>query len=127
MEILLRKFKVLRSYPQPDSPVLSHSHRNRALAVFKYLLGLEPEEAEKHDLYKCIEHAFEQQAASAQGRILNPSLVTILDDTKALGAEETRPMRPITPTEQDMRELLKQGEPLFNGPSPAKMSQRHTK
>ena len=74
--------KVLRSYPQPDSPALGSSPRNRALAVFKYLLGLEPEQAIKHELFKCIEHAFWQESFAAQGKLLDSSVVEELDDTK---------------------------------------------
>lgn len=74
--------KVLRSYPQPDSPALGTSPRNRALAVFKYLLGLEPEQAIKHELFKCVEHAFFQEGAAVAGRILDDSFVEMLDNTK---------------------------------------------
>lgn len=53
--------KAIRTYPTPDSPKLGTSPRNRALATFKYLLNLEPEQAKDHPLFKCIEHAFKQE------------------------------------------------------------------
>lgn len=67
--------KLLRTYPQPDSPQLGGSARNRALAVFKYLLNAEPEAAIKHPLFACIEHSFAQQSAAAKGGALSDSLI----------------------------------------------------
>jgi hypothetical protein len=53
-----------RTYPQPDSPAPNLGARERALAVFKYLLDLEPEVAKDHPLFACIVHAFDQHAAA---------------------------------------------------------------
>ena len=52
--------RLIRTYPQPDSPDLHIGPRERALAVFKYLLDMEPEVAKDHPLFACIEHAFVQ-------------------------------------------------------------------
>jgi len=55
-------FKITsRTYPQPDSPESHIGPRERAMAVFKYLLDIEPEDATKHPLFECIKHAFEQE------------------------------------------------------------------
>jgi hypothetical protein len=51
---------ISRTYPQPDSPEPHLGPRERALAVFKYLLDIEPEVAKDHPLFACIKHAFEQ-------------------------------------------------------------------
>lgn len=53
-------FSVSRTYPQPDSCDPRLGPRERAMAVFKYLLNLEPEAAVLHPLFECITHAFEQ-------------------------------------------------------------------
>lgn len=50
-----------RSYPQPDSPAPNIGARERALAVFKYLLDLEPEAAVRHPMFACIQNAFSQE------------------------------------------------------------------
>lgn len=68
--------KIKRSYPQPDSPEPHLGARERAFAVFKYLLDLEPEAAVKHALFACIVHAFEQHASRCSS--LEPSLVPLL-------------------------------------------------
>lgn len=52
---------ISRTYPQPDSPLANLGPRERALAVFKYLLDLEPEAATQHALFLVIEHAFVQE------------------------------------------------------------------
>lgn len=75
--------RIKRTYPQPDSPAPNIGPRERALAVFKYLLNLEPEVAKEHQLFACIKHAFEQAIALAieertrpmAGPNLEPSLV----------------------------------------------------
>jgi hypothetical protein len=68
-----------RTYPQPDSPASNLGPRERALAVFKYLLDLEPEQAVLHPLFPCIKHAFEQTGRLAVGIIpLAPSLVPLI-------------------------------------------------
>ena len=67
--------RLSRTFPQPDAPQLQASARNRALAVFKYLLGLDPEKAIQHPLFRCIEHSYEQQASAIKGELLNNSLI----------------------------------------------------
>jgi hypothetical protein len=52
--------RITRTYPQPDSPEPHIGPRERALAVFKYLLDLEPEAAKDHPMFACIVHAFQQ-------------------------------------------------------------------
>ena len=52
--------KITRTYPQPDSPKPHLGARERAMAVYKYLMGLEPEAAIKHERFAVIVHAFEQ-------------------------------------------------------------------
>jgi hypothetical protein len=51
---------ILRTYPQPDSPAPHLRARERAMAVYKYLMDLEPGEATKHPRFAVIVHAFEQ-------------------------------------------------------------------
>ena len=53
--------KITRTYPQPDSPAPHIGPRERAMAVFKYLLDLEPEAAVKHERFNVIVHAFAQE------------------------------------------------------------------
>lgn len=73
--------KVTRTYPQPDSPQMNIGPRERALAVFKYLLKLEPEEATKHPLFACIVHSYEQAISMAgDRRALSPSLVELISE-----------------------------------------------
>lgn len=68
-----------RTYPQPDSPARNIGPRERALAVFKYLLDLEPEAAKDHPLFACIVHSYEQAIARvAQAPPYTPSLVPML-------------------------------------------------
>lgn len=76
---------IRRTYPQPDSPQGNLGARERALAVFKYLLNLEPEVAKDHPLFSCVVHAFEQHATKCyleeRGCCygdLEPSLVPML-------------------------------------------------
>jgi len=52
--------KIQRTYPQPDSPAENIGARERAMAVFKYLLDLEPGDAVRHPRFDLIRHAFEQ-------------------------------------------------------------------
>jgi len=73
---------IRRSYPQPDSPAPHLGARERALAVFKYLLDLEPEAAAKHPLFACVVHSYEQHVKREQDRTLNPSLVPMLTSIK---------------------------------------------
>lgn len=53
--------RIIRTYPTPDTQRESCGPRERALAVFKYLMGLEPEEASKHPRFALIVNGFEQQ------------------------------------------------------------------
>lgn len=53
--------RVTRTYPQPDSPKPNIGPRERALAVFKYLLNMEPEDAVKHPRFVLIVAAFTQE------------------------------------------------------------------
>jgi hypothetical protein len=91
--------RISRTYPQPDSPEPQIGPRERALAVFKYLLDLEPEAAVLHPLFACIVHAFEQAIAVAvnsfaddcawcdeMGTIpdVEPSLVPLLTSVREL-------------------------------------------
>lgn len=57
--------KLRRTYPQPDSPEPHIGARERALAVFKYLLDLEPEQAKDHPMFACIVHSYQQAARAA--------------------------------------------------------------
>ena len=52
--------KINRTYPQPDSPQPNIGPRERALAVYKYLLDLEPEVAARHPRFALIVAAFDQ-------------------------------------------------------------------
>lgn len=52
--------KITRTYPQPDSPRPHIGPRERAMAVYKYLAGVEPEAAIAHPLFAVVAHAFEQ-------------------------------------------------------------------
>lgn len=62
-------FKISRTYPQPDSPAENLGPRERAMAVFKYVLGIMPEQAagsrkrgiDPHPAFELLVHAFEQQ------------------------------------------------------------------
>jgi hypothetical protein len=69
---------IRRTYPQPDSPQPNLGPRERALAVFKYLLGLEPEQAIRHPLFPCVEHSYVQAVRRVTFAELPPSLVTML-------------------------------------------------
>lgn len=74
--------RIIRTYPQPDSPDAHIGPRERAMAVFKYLVDVEPEEAVKHPLFRCIEHSYLQEWREADQR--QPSLVPMLSSTRAL-------------------------------------------
>lgn len=78
--------KITRTYPQPDSDRNFIGYRERAMAVYKYLLDMEPEAAVKHPLFACIVHAFEQ--ARTQGTS-GPSLVAELSSTRELAPPKT--------------------------------------
>lgn len=93
--------KIQRTYPQPDSPEPHLGARERALAVFKYLLDLEPEQAVKHPLFPCIEHSYQQaqlrgyavcQATpeyAGLALVMQPSLVGLLTGTRDVTLPET--------------------------------------
>lgn len=81
---------ITRTYPQPDSPAPQIGPRERAMAVYKYLLNIEPEQATEHPLFKVIEHAFRQERQCGidlgQGNDdmpLTPSLIPELKSTRA--------------------------------------------
>lgn len=57
--------RVNRNYPTPDTKRPNCGPRERALATFKYLLGLEPEKAVEHPRFDLMVNAFEQQARAA--------------------------------------------------------------
>lgn len=90
--------KLTRTYPQPDSDLPHIGPRERAMAVFKYLLNLEPEAAVQHPLFECIVHSYEQSenrgAVISEGwgddfeaelrRSLTPSLVPMLSSEQAV-------------------------------------------
>lgn len=67
-----------RTYPQPDSPLAHIGPHERALAVFKYLLDLEPEVAKGHKLFACIVNAFDCEGIRALKMDLAPSLVEMI-------------------------------------------------
>ena len=88
--------RISRTYPQPDSPEPHLGPRERALAVFKYLLDLEPEVAKDHPMFACVVHAFEQarRTGLADERPsylpLPPSLVPMLTSSRTFEADERR-------------------------------------
>lgn len=51
-----------RTYPQPDSGAPNIGPRERALAVFKYLLDIEPEVAIKHARFLYVEELYKSFA-----------------------------------------------------------------
>lgn len=51
--------QINRTYPQPDSPREHLGPRERALNLFKYLMGIEPEEAKDHPRFELVVNAFE--------------------------------------------------------------------
>lgn len=85
--------RVQRTYPQPDSPAPSIGPRERAMAVFKYLLDLEPEAATKHPLFACIVHSYEQsfkqgrEAETDYPERYEPSLVPLLTGSRDVPVE----------------------------------------
>lgn len=104
---------ILRTYPQPDSPAPHLRSRERAMAVFKYLLNMEPGAAVKHERFAVIEHAFEQSerrgwnacnraydVGEPPDKSLEPSLCEELSQRIELGEVtiDTSP-RPIPPTD----------------------------
>ena len=94
--------RISRTYPQPDSPEPHLGPRERALAVFKYLLDLEPEVAVMHSMFACVEHAFQQAAHRGwvEGEYgldldeiasrLGPSLVPMLTSSRTFETDERR-------------------------------------
>lgn len=62
--------QISRTYPPPDSPREDLGPRERAMAVFKYLLDMEPEAAIKHSRFALLVHAFEQEARRQLRKIL---------------------------------------------------------
>lgn len=62
--------KIKRTYPTPDTNRPNCGPRERALAVFKYLLDIEPEDAKQHPRFQMIVNAFEQERTSARIELL---------------------------------------------------------
>lgn len=72
---------ITRTYPQPDSNLPHIGPRERAMAVFKYLLDLEPEAAVLHPLFACIVHSYKQvelTVADPSRTMMKDSLVPML-------------------------------------------------
>jgi hypothetical protein len=82
-----------RTYPQPDSPRPNLGPRERAMAVFKYLLDLEPGEAIAHPRFAVIVHAFEQS-----GRQGWNALFQFLRASKEEGKRETYGEKALDPS-----------------------------
>ncbi len=79
--------RITRTYPQPDSPEPHLGPRERALAIFTYLLDIEPEQAKDHPLFACVEHAFVQVRNATDGYVnpgLEPSLVPMLTSSRTV-------------------------------------------
>jgi len=57
--------QINRNYPTPDTERENCGPRERALAVFKYLFDMEPEQASKHERFQLVVAGFEQQARVA--------------------------------------------------------------
>jgi len=53
------KFKITRTYPLPDDQAAHIAPRYRAMAVFKYLLDMEPEDAVKDERFAVVQRGFE--------------------------------------------------------------------
>jgi hypothetical protein len=58
--------RMTRTYPTPDSNRESVGPRERAMAVYKYLLDVEPENAVRDPQFALIVHAFEQENRRGQ-------------------------------------------------------------
>lgn len=57
--------KIQRTYPQPDSPQPNIGPRERAMAVLKYLLDIEPEDAVRHHGFPLLVASYEQAGRAA--------------------------------------------------------------
>ncbi len=80
--------KIHRTYPQPDSPQPHLGPRERAMAVYKYLLDLEPEVALHHPRFPLMVAAFEQaervgwnRACSRVGGAYPPILPEVMPES----------------------------------------------
>ena len=87
--------RIKRTYPQPDSPEPHLGARERALAVFKYLLDLEPEAAALHPMFACIVHSYRQAEDAVlvqydRSTGLRSSLVPMLTSERTVVADEAR-------------------------------------
>lgn len=84
--------KIQRTYPQPDSPAANMGPRERALAVYKYLMDLEPEAAVKHPLFDVIVHAFTQAGTAATRKWATETVIFVpygeFDEQNSSPAEE---------------------------------------
>ena len=70
-----------RTYPQPD---LGHlSPRHRALNLFKYLLGMEPEEAVKHRTFPLVRASYESAEERGANELADtPATRVIIPDLR---------------------------------------------
>lgn len=58
--------QIKRTYPEPDTDRPNCGPRERAMAVFKKLLDMEPEDAVGHEHFAVVEHAFVQENVRGQ-------------------------------------------------------------
>lgn len=79
--------KIHRTYPQPDANGAHLGPRERTMAVYKYLLGMEPEAAVKHPLFACIEHSYKQCHRQMTGDAQEEPLVDIIHQTREFNAD----------------------------------------
>jgi len=81
-------YKIRRTYPAPDSPADHLGARERAMAVFKYLLDIEPERATKHPLFWCIKAAFEQHARRSRHELQQRMTYLMQEHGDGVSAEQ---------------------------------------
>lgn len=96
-------FTISRTYPAPDSPNLVLGPRERAMAVLKYLLGVEPEQAAgsarrnipPHPMFDMLVNSFENQRRAALLQLGQASLWTRARAAlNVLLGRSSEPMRP---------------------------------
>lgn len=83
--------------PSPDKPGDHLGPRERAMAVFKWLLDLDPHEAVRHEHFELIVNAFRQNARTTVRAALGES--SYLDDEDLFQLREM--MAPLESTEPD--------------------------
>lgn len=89
--------RMTRTYPRPDEPSANLGPRERALAVYKYLADVEPEQAVKHPLFAVIVHAFEQTAILAIRKFLDEEgLLELVDEMPEASDSVCEPVGPRT-------------------------------